>query len=139
MEFNSSEYSYADVSVVMLGRPLGGLRGIKYKKSQEKEVLYAAGTEPRAILRGNKAYEGEVTVLQSELEAMLRAAGKGRDITDLRGLDIVVVYAPENGLPLVTDIIKNAEFKDFEKGMKQGDKFAEVALPFVALGIQYGN
>ena len=137
--FNSAEYSFSDVNVVLMGRPIGGLRGIKYKVSQEKELLYGAGQEPRAALRGNKSYEGEVTVLQSELEAMLRAAGTGRDVTDLRGIDIVVVYAPEEGLPLVTDIVQGVEFKEVEKGLKQGDKFAEISLPFLALGIQYGN
>lgn len=136
MRFNSAEYSWADIKVVLLGKPIGGLRGVKYKKTQEKEVIYGAGDVPRAIQRGNKAYEGEITILQSELEALNRAAGKGKDLTDLRGVNIIVAYAPEQGLPLVTDVIQNVEFTEFEKGMAQGDKFSEHALPFIALGLE---
>ncbi len=136
--FNSSEYSWSDIKVTMLGRTVGGLRGVKYKKTQEKEVIYGAGSEPRAIQRGNRTYEGEITLLQSELEALNGAAGKGKDVTDLRNLNIVIVYSPEQGAPLVTDIIKNVEFTEFEKGMAQNDKFAEIALPFIALGIDFG-
>ncbi len=138
MPFNSSEYSWADIKVVMLGRPIGGLRGVKYKKTQEKETVYGAGNEPRAIQRGNRSYEGEITLLQSELEALNRSAGKGKDVTDLRNVNIVVAYAPEQGAPLVTDTIKNVEFTEFEKGMQQNDKFAEISLPFIALGIETG-
>lgn len=138
MSFNSAEYSWSDVKVVMLGKPIGGLRGVKYKKTQEKEVIYGAGNQPRAIQRGNKSYEGEIVLLQSELEALNRAAGEGKDLTDLRDVNIVVAYAPEQGLPLVTDVILNVEFSEFEKGMSQGDKFSEHTLPFIALGLEVG-
>lgn len=133
--FNSSEYSWCDIELVMHGRKVTGLRGIRYKSGQEKEAIYGAGCEPVALGRGNKAYEGEVTVLQSEYEALVRAAGKGRDVTDLRGFDIVIAHVPRDGGQIVTDIVKYAEFTESEKSWKQGDKFIEIALPFVALGI----
>ena len=135
--FNSNEDGYANINVVLAGRPITGLRGVKYKITQEKEVIHASGNEPHGVGRGNKTYEGEIVVLQSELEALTRAAGVGKNITDLRNLDIVVAYAAEEGLPLVTDIIKYAEFTESEKGMSQGDKFSEHTLPFIALGIEF--
>ena len=41
--FNSREYEWADISVVMGGRPITGIRGIKYNIKKEKELLYAKG------------------------------------------------------------------------------------------------
>ncbi len=131
--FNSREYSWADIQVQMQGRKIVGLRAVKYKVSQEKEAIYGAGNEPLTIGRGNKSYEGEITVLQSELEALTRSAGT--DIIDLPAFDIVITYAPKDGGPIVTDIVRYAEFKENEKSMSQGDKNMEVTLPFIALKI----
>ena len=135
--FNSKEYSWSSIEIVMLGRPVTGIRGITYKASQEKEVIYGRGNKPRAIQHGNKSYEGTISLLQSELEALLLAAGKGKDITDIPAFDIVVAYVPETPGGIITDIIKNVEFSEIEKALKQGDKFMEIDLPFIALGIEY--
>ncbi len=134
--FNTEEYAWADVEIFMLGRKVTGARGLKYKISQEKEPIYAAGDEPRGIGRGNKSYEGTLTLLMSELNALERAAGKGNDITDLRNLSITVAYVPKTGGVITTDIIEYLEFTESEKGLEQGDKYGEVSLPFIALGIK---
>lgn len=135
--FNSKEFEWADVEIVMLGRPVTGIRGVTYKETQEKEPVYGRGNKPRAIQKGNKAYEGSIVLLQSELEAMQAAVGKNNSVLDIPAFDIVVAYAPTDGSPIITDIIKNAEFTETEKSLKQNDKFMELTLPFVALGIEY--
>ena len=135
MAFNSNEYSWADVEIQLQGRKLIGVKGITYKVSQETEPIYGAGNEPLSIGKGNKSYEGEVTLLQSEVEALTRSAGAGNDITELPPLDIVVSYAPKGGGAMVTDVVKFATFNEVEKGMSQNDKFKEISLPFIALGI----
>lgn len=137
MAFNSKEYDWSNVEVVMLGRPVTGIRGVSYKTSQEKEVVYARGNEPRAIQKGNKSYEGNITLLQSELEALLLTVTKGKSVVDIPAFDIAIAYVPENGTEIVTDIIKNCEFTEVEKSMSQNDKFMEIELPFIALGIEY--
>jgi hypothetical protein len=138
MAFDSREYEFADISVSMLGLLLSGLRGLTYKKSQEKELVYAAGNQPKAIQRGNKKYEGTLMLLKSDFD-QLNAAAKNAgydDITDVPGhlIDIAVLYAKGElaSLPIAV-ILKNVEFTDFEDGMKQGDKFKEVSLPFIFL------
>ena len=136
MAFNSREYSWSDVEIQMQGRKVVGARGVKYKTSQEKEAVYGLGNEPRTIARGNKSYDGELVVLQSELEALTRTAGDGADVVDIAAFDIVVAYAPKNGGAITTDIIQLAEFTEVEKEMKQGDKNMEITLPFIALGIK---
>ena len=129
--FNSREYEWSDVNVVAAGRPVTGIRGVKYSSKQEKEVLHAKGNKPHSIQRGNKTYDGELTVTQREYEA-LRAAGGG-DILDI-SIDIVVAYGnPSKGDVITTDLLMGVEFTEDNTEWKQGDKFQEKSLPFIFL------
>lgn len=129
--FNSREYEWSDVNVVAAGRPVTGIRGVKYSSKQEKEALHAKGNKPHSIQRGNKTYDGELTVTQSEYEA-LRAAGGG-DILDI-SIDIVVAYGnPSKGDVITTDLLMGAEFTEDNTEWKQGDKYQEKSLPFIFL------
>lgn len=134
--FDSSEYEYADISVSLLGIVLTGLRGIRYKKSQEKSLVYGAGNQPKTIQRGNKNYDGELRLLKSDydtLDAAAIAAGY-EDITDIPGklINITVVYEKDSG-KVSTDSLLNVEFTEAEDGMNQGDQFKEVTLPLLFL------
>ena len=129
--FNSREYEWSDVNVVAACRPVTGIRGVKYSSKQEKEVLHAKGNKPHSIQRGNKTYDGELTVTQSEYEA-LRAAGGG-DILDI-SIDIGVAYGnPSKGDVITTDLLMGVEFTEDNTEWKQGDKFQEKSLPFIFL------
>lgn len=140
MAFDSREYEYADVKMSMLGYEASGLRHITYKKSQEKEAVYGQGNQPKSIQRGNKAYEGSLALLKSDLDAYneaARAAGY-EDITDVPGnlIIITVVYQKQSSTLLKVDTCINVEFTEFEDGMAQGDKFKEVTLPFIFLRLK---
>ena len=129
--FNSREYEWADIDVVMAGRPVTGIRGIKYNTKKEKELVYAKGNKPHAVQSGNYDHSGEITVLQSEYNA-LRQAAKG-DILGV-ALDIVVAYGnPTRGDAITTDILVGVEFTEDNTEWKQGDKFQEKSIPFVFL------
>ena len=126
---NTREYEWADVSVVMAGRMVTGIRGVKYSAKQEKELLHAKGNKPHCIQRGNKTYDGEITLLQSEYEALKQACGG--DILD-SSLDIVAAYGnPSAGDVITTDILVGVEFTEDNTEWKQGDKFQEKTLPFL--------
>lgn len=132
--FNSREYEWADLTFLLGGKDLTGFRGIKYSIKQEKETVYGKGNMPIAIQKGNKSIEGEITVLQSELETMRLQSGTD-SILDLQ-LDGVVCYGnPANGDVLVTDVIQGIQFTEEPKELKQGDKFMEITLPFIALRV----
>ena len=132
--FNSREYEWADLTFLLGGKDLTGFRGIKYTIKQEKEVVYGKGNMPIAIQKGNKSIEGEITVLQSELETMRLQSGT-KSILDLQ-LDGVVCYGnPANGDVLVTDVVQGIQFTEEPKELKQGDKFMEITLPFIALRV----
>ena len=134
--FNSKEYAWIDVTLVMLGKPVTGLRGIEYKMKRQKEALFATGKKARGIQLGKKEYEGTITVLQSELIAMQTAAkAKGYDdVTDLE-FDAIVSYVPESGV-VQTDKIVNLSIMEAPYGMKEGDLFQEIALPFIACDVE---
>lgn len=128
---NTREYEWSDVTVVLAGRLVTGLRGIKYGAKQEKELLHAKGNKPHSIQRGNKTYEGEITLLQSEYEALRKASGG--DILDA-SMDIVAAYGnPTAGDVITTDMLIGVEFTEDSTEWKQGDKFQEKTLPFIYL------
>ena len=132
--FNSREYEWADLTFLLGGKDLTGFRGIKYTIKQEKEVVYGKGNMPIAIQKGNKSIEGEITILQSELETMRLQSGT-KSILDLQ-LDGVVCYGnPANGDVFVTDVVQGIQFTEEPKELKQGDKFMEITLPFIALRV----
>lgn len=129
--FNSREYEWSDITVVMAGRPVTGFRAVDYSSKQEKEALYAKGNKPHGIQRGNKSYEGSITLLQSEYEALRQACGG--DVLDA-SFDLVVAYGnASKGDAIVTDILVGAEVTEDNTEWKQGDKFQEKKLPFIFL------
>lgn len=127
--FNSREYEWSDVNVAVAGRVVTGLRGIKYSSKQEKELLHAKGNKPHSVQRGNKTYEGEITLLQSEYEALKKAAGG--DILDI-SCNVIVSYGnPSKGDAVTTDSLIGCEFTEDNTEWKQGEKFQEKAIPFI--------
>lgn len=126
---NTREYEWSDVTVVMDGRLITGLRGVKYSAKQEKELLHAKGNKPHSIQRGNKTYDGEITLLQSEYEALKQACGG--DILDA-SVDVVAAYGnPSAGDVVTIDVLVGVEFTEDNTEWKQGDKFQEKTLPFL--------
>ena len=133
MIFNSKEYEWADLSVVIAGRNVSGIRSVRYKASQEKELLYAKGNKPHGIQRGNISYEGSVGLLQSEVLALQEAAGG--NLLDAR-MDIIVTYGnPSKGEPSRTDLPRGGECTELSAELKQGDKQMEIELPFLMIDV----
>ncbi len=134
-KINGRQYEFADLTLILGGRDIVGFRGIKYGEKQEKELLYGKGNRPVSIQKGNISYEGEITLLQSELETLLAAGGGS--ILKL-SLNAVICYGnPTNGDVLITDKILGLQFTENVKEFKQGDKNAEITLPFICLDIEY--
>lgn len=132
--FNSREYEWADVTVVMAGRIVTGIRGVEYKESLEKELIYGKGNKPRGIQHGNYSYDGKITLLQSELDALQTAAKIAHSNILELNVDLVVAYGnPAKGDIIHTDVLRHVEFTEVPKTINQGDKFMEVSLPFVFL------
>lgn len=134
MFLNTREYEWSDVTVVVAGRVVTGLRGIEYSSKQEKEACYAKGNTPNSIQHGNKAYSGQLTLLQSEYEAL--RTSMGGDVLD-GSFNIVSAYGnPSNGDAVKTDMLSGVEITEDNTRWTQGDKFQEKTLPFICLNIK---
>ena len=134
--FNSQQYAWKDLTVAIDGNIIGGITDISYSTTTEHEYLYARGSAPVAIQSGNETYEGSITLLQSEYEALNQAV-KALGYKNLTKpyLTITVAYAEESGIPKV-DVIKFLKISETPKGMSQNDKFMEVEMPFMALDVR---
>jgi len=132
MPFNSRQYEWADISLILGGNDITGIRGIKYSEKFDREPLHAKGRYPHSIQTGNATFEGEITLLQSEYDALVAAGGN--TIMSL-SLDCEVSYGnpPDEN---VTDRIIGLRFTEAGKESKQGDKFMEITLPFIALRVE---
>ena len=130
---NTREYEWSDVTVVVAGRDVTGIRGVSYNSDQEKEALYAKGNKPHGIQRGNKSYSGSIRLLQSEYDALNAAAGG--DALNV-SFNIVVSYGnPSRGDVIKTDLLVGAEITSKPKSLNQNDKFMEIELPLVMLDV----
>lgn len=132
--FSSKQYAWSDVSISIGGRIIEGITEVEYTVKQEKETLRGRGNNPHKVTRGNKSYEGKITIWQSELEAMVLSA-PNFDILDLN-FDVIVSYVPSDGGKTVIDVLSGCEFTETKKSMKQGDKNMVVELPIVFLGVK---
>ena len=138
MAFDSREFEFADTKVSLLAGQLSGLRGLTYKESQEKELVYGQGNRPKAIQRGNFKYEGTLMMLKTDFDQLCKVALSAgyQSLLDVPGklINISCTYCKTDNLALIsTDTLITCEFTDVEDGMKQGDKFKEISLPFIFL------
>jgi hypothetical protein len=132
--FNSRQYEWADLTLILGGRDITGFRGIKYTEKIEREAIFAKGRDAHSIQSGNSTVEGEITMLQSEYEALVKS-GKGSVLS--LSLDALVAYGnPLNADAIITDRLLGLRFTESSKELKQGDKMMEITLPFIALRVQ---
>ncbi|RWX00915.1 hypothetical protein [Flavobacterium cerinum] len=129
--FDSREYEWADITLLIGGRDMTGIRAVKYEEDPEMEALYAKGRFPHSIQYGNVKYAGEIVLLMSDYLA-LRASGGGT-IRNLLANALVSYGNPTDGDAIVTDRQEGIRFGKVEMGMKQGDKFMEVTIPYLFL------
>jgi hypothetical protein len=134
--FNSDEYAWKDIKVVLGGRPVTGIRGVKFKTTRKMTDIYASGDNPHTRTKGNKSYSGEIKLLQSEVEALLEAAGQGKDLTDIT-VNITVAFAASLDARIKTHQLITCDFPEFEMGMEQDDPNMEVTIPMMIGKIKY--
>ncbi len=134
MAFDSRQYEWADLTLILGGQDITGIRAVKYTEKIEREALYAKGRYPHSIQSGNIAFEGEMEMLQSDYEALV-TAGKGSVLS--LNLDGLFAYGnPSLGDVMTSDRAMGIRFTEAAKDIKQGDKFMPIKLPFVFLKLK---
>lgn len=135
MGFNTKECAWAQTKIKFLGRTIVGLRGFDFKKSVEKEHLYAAGDEPIDIQSGNKKPDGNLELLKFEVDQLNDAAQAAgfADITEVPHPAVVITctYQKNAGDPIKTITAFGVAFTDISFAMKQNAKMTECTLPFI--------
>ena len=110
---------------------------IQYNQTTEQEYVYGRGSAPRAIQEGNETYEGTITLLQTEYEA-LRAATQAAGFKNITKAPYTITVAYLIGAISQVDVIENVKITEIPKGLAQNDKFMEIELPFMALAVREG-
>jgi len=134
---NGVIHSWSSISIVVMGRTLVGVTGIKYGHKRSKENVWGAGDVPIARSYGNKEPEPVTLELMQFEIIMIQQAAAGMDITDIPPFDIIVSYAGRNGQGPVTDIIRNCEFTSNTRDWKQGDTKGTFGLELITSNIVY--
>lgn len=130
MPFNSREYEFADVTLLIGGQDMQTIQSVKYTEKTEKEVIYGKGRKPRSIQRKNYSCEGEIGLLQSEVEPLIQQGLLTMSV------DIQVTYGNTPDEVLTKRII-GVQFTEVSQEMKQGDGFMTISLPFIALDVEH--
>lgn len=131
-------HSWASIRINTLGRTIDGVTKIQYDDNQVKENFYGAGPHP--VGRGNGNFEPtcSITLYAYEIVELQRAIPTKR-LQDIPPFDIVVSYIPEGQDELVTDIIRNVEFKTNGRDVSQGDTSIQHEFEMICSHINWGG
>lgn len=135
---NGNEFSWEDMYLLIPGKatPVTGITDIMYTVKKDHTNIWGRGDKPVAMGRGKKEYEGEITLLQSEVEGLLATLLPGQDITDIPAGIVTVAYAPIGGSQVVDQLLF-VRFKEMPKGMKTGDGNMEIKIPLAIGDIKF--
>ena len=127
------EYEWADLTLIAGGRDMIEFRGISWKRKIEREAVKAKGRKAFAIQSGNIDVDGEITLLKSGFDKLAKA---GRGSVLGLNIDLMLSYGnPSEGNAITTKRITGVRFTEEGEDWKQGDKFTEVKLPYLALDV----
>ncbi len=131
--FTSDEFSWNDITISINGKVMMACTGVSYKDSIESEQIYGKGGEAIGIQDGNRKIEGTIKCHQSELDKLIGTGDAG--VKALKNLSIQ--WAFEKLGKVSTRVFNNCRITETGEDYKQGDKFAEVELPFICTSINY--
>lgn len=135
---NGKEYSWGDISVLINGTFVTGITGIEYSDEQEVTDNYGAGRYPVSRSKGRITCAGKITLYSSEVNALVKQSANGR-LQDLAAFDITVSYVPDDGGVVVTDKLRNCQFKKNERSWSEGDASKTVDLELAVSHIEWGK
>lgn len=134
---NGTMYDWGSITVNIAGVPITGITGVEYSDEQEIEDSWGAGRYPVGRGKGRIKCTAKITLFMQEVIAIQKQALNSR-LQDIAPFDIVVVYLPDNG-QLVTDVLKNCQFKSNKRTWKEGDMKQEVDLELIISHIIWGK
>lgn len=134
---NGINYSWADITTILLGNPLFGITKIKYNRKQKKENNYGAGTIPVSRGYGNIEPEASLTLFIDEWRFIIKAA-PGRDPFRITPFNVQVLFGALNGLDADKDTLLACEFTEDGFDANQGDTKLLITVPLIIGEIKHG-
>ena len=134
---NGVEYGWADVVLAINGVPVSGITAISYGEKQDVANIYGAGRYPVARGKGRITPSAKMTLLVSEVLA-IQIQSINRRLQDIAPFDITVTYLPDSGI-VHTDKIRNCQFTENKRDIKEGDMSIGVELELVPSHIEWGG
>ena len=134
---NGVEYGWADVVLAINGVPVSGITAISYGEKQDVANIYGAGRYPVARGKGRITPSAKITLLASEVLA-IQSQSINRRLQDIAPFDITVTYLPDSGI-VHTDKIRNCQFTENKRDIKEGDMSIGVELELVPSHIERGG
>ena len=135
---NGIEYGWADIVLNIAGAPVTGFTGIDYDDDQEVVNVYGAGRYPVGRGKGRITCSGKITLLTSEVIALQKKAPNGR-LQDIAPFPIIVSYIPDDGGEVVTDKLRNCQFKTNKRNWAEGDTSKAVDIDLIISHIEWGK
>lgn len=139
---NGKTYDWEDAKFYLNGIPITDIREINYTDSVEHTNIYAGGSKPIGLGKGNMEGSGDLTLGRDQYQTLINVArAAGKSIYDYKPGIIVVVYGaktvPEEGdfidvsqSPLATDTLYSVVFKKRDPSARQNDTGLAVKLEF---------
>jgi len=126
---NGQLYSWANISISLLGRDIAGILAIDYEDGVTVKKVMGRGMKRIGRVVGDYEAGGSLTLEMSEVEALNLSLPSGTSIYDIAPFDITVCYTNPDQL-LVTHVLKQCTFMKQNRGSKAGEvKEIEVKLP----------
>lgn len=132
------EYSWADIVLTVAGTPVTGITGIEYSDEQEVVDNYGAGRYAVSRSKGRITNNAKLTMYASEVAALQKKTANGR-LQDLSAFDITVSYIPEEGGVVMTDKLRNCQFKANKRSVSEGDTSIKVDLDLAVGHIEWAH
>lgn len=135
---NGKAWGFASIRLSALGNTnIEGFTALEYKTTTEKTPVYGAGHKPLGMGRGNTNFEGSITLLQEELQA-LRAAAPNGDITEIPLFDMQVALADKPTDNAIVHTLRGCSFKEDGLTANSGDAQLSIQIPLFITDISYG-
>jgi hypothetical protein len=129
---NGVTVGWANISAIVGGVVLTGIKSLDFQANQKKENIYGAGAQPIGRGRGQNEYPNAMMEILLEEWKALCTAAPNRDPFQLPMFNIPVVY-DNNVVPQET--LNNVEFISVSRPYKSGDTALWVSVGIIYAGI----
>jgi hypothetical protein len=134
MALENDEFGWKDMEIAVDGKVLVAVTEFGFSEEIESELVYGKGNLPISIQDGNVKYEGNLTVMKSDLDRLVAATGNV-GVVGLKNLTFTVALVKDGKIS--TRTLVKARITKLPEDWKQNDKFATMQLPFIFLRVIY--